>query len=239
MGQTAIDYNDVPFGRGAFRMYGKPNDYQYYKFFEDRPKDGSHASRNAWTLCVNQGVVTIQRLLKEVWGFDQEISGEYGKGTKRHIAEFQTAHGLSNEGITGPWTAQALVKPVIKSTAADLEIKPKYLHAFASLESGYDPGAQGVSHPTDLGLWQHNVEDTDTSDVEAFDYQTACTLAGRRFKVALADFAGKGAELQEKCAIAQHNWPVGAELWYTNENPPTPEIENYVNLVLARAKAWR
>lgn len=237
MGEAVIDYNAVPFGRGSFRTYGKDNDYTYYKYFLLRPRDGSHPERDAWHYCVRQGVLSIQGLLQRA-GFAQDATGVYGRTTRRNIRLVQEEHNLTSEGVCGPYTMQVLMRPVIESTSAFNEIDPKYIHAFCSLESGYDPGAQGIDHPTDLGLFQHNISDTDTADYQAWDPDIACQITAERFKKAQIKYSGQGPDLRLSCSIAQHNWPEGADIWFDTGEPPTPAIAGYVNLVLDRSETW-
>jgi hypothetical protein len=193
------DFLDVPFGRGAFRVYGKDNNYPYYRWYLNLPRDGKTPNVNSWHFSVHHGV---------------------------------------NEGVAGPMTCKELVRPVLTDAALRREVDPAIIAAFATLESGWDPGAQGIGHSSDLGYFQCNVEDTEVTWTEAFDPILAADIACKRYAAARQRYKGKGAELRLACSIAQHNSPVWADQWFAAGEAPNETIANYVASVVRYIPAW-
>lgn len=232
------DFRDVPFGRGAWRVYGKPNNYPYYRWYVNLPRDGKTPNVNSWHFCVHNGIKAIQKLLV-VAGYEQEMTGIYGLGTRRQIRDFQEQHdSLTAEGICGPMTAKELLRPVLSDAAARREVNPAIIAAFVTLESGWDPGAQGVTHSPDLSFYQNNVEDTDVAWEEAFDPIVASDLACQRYAAATVRYKGKGHDLRQACSIAQHNSPLWADQWFASGEAPNDTIAEYVKSVQDYIPAW-
>lgn len=54
------------------------------------------------------GVETLQKLLREA-GFDIEVDGNFGRGTRSAVRDFQKAEGIKVDGIVGRETWERLV----------------------------------------------------------------------------------------------------------------------------------
>lgn len=54
-----------------------------------------------------EGVETLQRLLKEA-GYDIEVDGDFGRGTRSAVRDFQSKEGLVVDGVVGERTWERL-----------------------------------------------------------------------------------------------------------------------------------
>lgn len=229
-------------GRGGWTTRGKDNgsSYLYWSAEMDQNSlDGQHPERDLWHMCLHHGVKGLQRLLNE-WQPDVHLKtdGVFGPTTSRAVKTFQTVNGLPNAGYVGRVTMEVLVSRLAADVATEKGIHPRWLYAFAAQESGFHPGAQGLENPPDMGIWQFNTEATTVEMGQAYRPRFACRKTAGRFKAGLEKYAGKGRRLQVDCAIAQHNWPVGADLWFENEDPPTAKIQEYVLTTRQWARDW-
>ena len=59
-------------------------------------------------------VEALQKQLKELGYFEEELNGEYDFGTKRAVARFQTDNGLENDGVAGAATQKIIKKAIAK-----------------------------------------------------------------------------------------------------------------------------
>lgn len=72
---------------------------------------------------VGNEVVTIQKKLKQ-WGYyDGDIDGIYGSKTRAAVKKFQSANGLSKDGITGKETLNAMGITATSSYTSDNDVK--------------------------------------------------------------------------------------------------------------------
>ena len=61
------------------------------------------------------GVIALQRALTRLGYYKGRIDGQYGPGTKDALSRFQTASGLTPDGILGPLTRRALKSALERS----------------------------------------------------------------------------------------------------------------------------
>jgi zinc D-Ala-D-Ala carboxypeptidase len=57
-----------------------------------------------------QEVRAVQRLLKDKFGYNVNVDGIFGPDTTNAVKQFQTAKGLTSDGIVGPKTWQKLIE---------------------------------------------------------------------------------------------------------------------------------
>lgn len=222
-------------GRGAWTVRGKDNGSVYYIRKWHRRRDGSRPDQDWWHQCVHQGVLGIQQLLFRR-GYATPLNGVYGIKTKRAVKKFQRDAGLLARGAVGSATMTALMVPIIDAAAFTNHVDPSILYGIARQESGFDPGAQGFTHPPDMGLWQDNTDFIPW--MMAFDPEGSAYRQAERLRHAMNTYIGKGVELRTDCAIAQHNSPLWADQWFANGVPPNEIIENYVASVIAFAAGY-
>lgn len=248
---------DVTTGRGAFSPTGKDNGARNYIFIEGKPLDGASPERNANYQAVHLGVKAIQNRVNS-YGYSPAlvVDGTYGAATKAGVKWVQGKLGFSDagqDGIAGPATCRALWRDLLVWFGGVYHVPASQMYGFMMLESIGDPGAVGYTTPSDRGLNQINEKaHPDVSDEEAFNPVFSIDYTAKRFGIARAEFSGKGVDLKTKCAIAQHNSPVAAAVWYRDEKPPLgpvfyngkmwdgwPNIEKYVNSVLGYAATFK
>lgn len=239
-------------GRGAWTRRGKMNGTGSYARIKGKIRDGvmpdglppdpygyEPVSLHSWFESVHYGVKAIQTLLN-THGWDVEITGEYRTETRLAVVEYQTLNGnLYPDGIVGPLTSQALLRPVASMAAASIKIHPKWLWGLGTQESGFDKGAQGWSTNFDYGWQQHNTSDGKPTIEQAMDPEFAALESAERFLIARDEtYAGKGRERAIDCAIMQHRSPVAAQHLYDTGEPLGPESAEYVSNVRDYADDW-
>lgn len=219
-------------GRGAFTHIGKDNLENWYEFVKGLPLDGSSPEKGFNYEAVHLGVLSIEKRLAEL-GYDLKVDGIYGPKVKVAVKDFQTQHGLAADGSLGFITTPLLWKPVIAERGADYKFNPSLIFGLMKQESGGDPGAVGILHSPDRGLFQFNLSDhPDVTVEEAHDYTWAVDSVFARFNGAWKKYAGKGMELRTACSIAQHNSPGEADTWFSTGTAPSDRIAGYVEKVL-------
>lgn len=236
-------------GRGAWTKIGGTT--PYYELH--RPRVGSQALKDGnidpYTetyAAVTYGVAAIQSRLIEL-GYDCDVTGKYTRNTKRAVKKFQEARGLVRDGVVGSQTCQALFRELIQDLASLKKVDPGMVYGIIYQESLFDPGAVGYSTPSDKGLAQFNCSEGNNTtwwkrqkDVftveDAFDYKWAITELVNRLAYSKRKFAGKGADLRNRCMIAQHNSPLWAQQWFESGQAPNTFIAGYVEKVLANGE---
>jgi peptidoglycan hydrolase-like protein with peptidoglycan-binding domain len=232
----------VTTGRGAWTTTGKGNGSRYYTYKPGLVLDGSQPTKDVNFQAVNYGVKAIQ---KRVNSYDAGSripeDGVYGQSTAEAVALVQhEVLAVGVDGVVGPTTAKALFKDYLIWFGGAHHVPASQLHGFIMLESGYDPGAVGVTTPSDRGLNQINENaHPDITDDMAFDPIYSINYTAKRLSDARIKFSGKTVELKNYCAIAQHNSPRDALIWYNTGSPPTEKIKKYVDLVLGHALSFR
>ena len=166
--------------------------------------------------------------------------GHYGPKTDAAIKAFQRQHGLVVDGAAGPKTLLRLCYPVIYffQAIARPRIPDNLLLGLLRLESGVDPGAQGVdrTRSTDRGLGQiSDVSFPHITDAQAYGdirfsiaFGAGQLIGAKRRQTDAQTFADMGAW---DCAIANHNNPSKADAWFDTGSPPDHQISEYVRLV--------
>lgn len=227
-------------GRGAFTLTGKSNGSRYYGFFPGKMEDGSFPERDVNFQAVALGVKAIQARVNS-YGYSPKliVDGTYGPETAAGVKWTQAKMGFSaagQDGIAGPVTCRALWHDLLVWFGGSWHVPASQLYGFMMLESVGDPGAVGFTTPSDRGLNQINLAAHPNITVEqAFNPNFSIDYTAKRLGEARARYSGKSAELKNYCAIAQHNSPRDAELWYKNGTPPNEKIKKYVDLVLGHA----
>jgi peptidoglycan hydrolase-like protein with peptidoglycan-binding domain len=227
----------VTTGRGAWRPIGKDNGSRYYTFVDQKPVDGDQPGRDVNYQAVHLAVKAIQARVN-AYGYSPAlvVDGEYGASTAAGVLWLQKRIGIGADGVVGPTTAKALWKDLLIWYGGVYHVPASQLYGFVMLESGADPGAVGVTTPSDRGLNQINLVAHSNITVEqAFDPHYAINYTAKRLGDARAQFSGKTVELKNYCAIAQHNSPRDALAWYRDGSPPNDRIKRYVDLVLEQA----
>jgi hypothetical protein len=171
------------------------------------------------------------------------VDGKYGSSTAAGVKWLQGKLGFSlagQDGVAGPTTCKALWHDLFIWWGGVYHVPASQLYGFVMLESAADPGAVGVITPSDRGLNQINlVAHTNITVEQAFDPNFAISYTAKRLGDARAQFSGKGVELKNSCAIAQHNSPLAAKQWYAAGSPPNETIKKYVDLVLGQAAQFK
>lgn len=227
----------VTTGRGAFKATGKDNGKRYYQFVEGSPLDGDQPTRDTNYQAVNLGVKAIQKRIN-AYGLSPAliVDGVFGSSTHAGAEWVQRKIGLGVDGIVGPATCRALFKDLLIWFGGVHHVPASQLHGFVMLESGYDPGAVGVTTPADRGLNQINeTAHPDITDDQAFDPVFSIDYTAKRLAAARIKFSGKTVELKNYCSVAQHNSPRDSAIWYETGSPPNDRIKRYVDLVLGHA----
>jgi len=224
-------------GRGAWTTRGKGNEEKLYTRLPHAPRDGADPNSLVteeelnWYKCVNRGVTAIQRKL----GIESP-SGHYGWSTARKVKEFQNAKGLYADGVVGPITAEALLRPVILGNSKRMSIHPRWIFGLARQESGLDPGAQGWSTPADSGIWQFNTEYFPIED--AFNIDIAANQVCKRWSASWVKYHTSNDQLRTDCCIIQHRSPAAADHLFATGNPYNDSAKEYVDSVRSLAGSW-
>lgn len=243
----------VTTGRGAFTKTGKSNLKNNYQYVPGTPEDGSFPTRDVNFQAVHLGVKAIQARVN-AYGYSPAlvVDGTYGAETAAGVKWVQGKLGFSSagqDGIAGPQTCRALWRDLLIWFGGVYHVPASQMYGFMMLESVGDPGAVGYTTPSDRGLNQINlVAHPSITVVQAFDPVFSIDYTAKRLGEARARYSGKGVDLKNRCAIAQHNTPVAAEVWYRDGVPPLgpftyngkqwpgfPNIAKYVDLVLGHA----
>lgn len=232
----------VTTGRGAWTATGKSNGSRYYTFIVGKPLDGGQPTRDVNYQAVNFAVKAIQSRVNS-YGYSPAliVDGVYGKGTAAGVKWMQsTKLGTGADGVVGPTTARAMFKDYLLWFGGSHSVPASHLHGFVMLESGYDPGAVGVTTPSDRGLNQINENaHPNITDEMAFDPVYSIDYTAKRLSDARIKFSGKTVELKNYCSVAQHNNPRDALAWYNTGSPPNDRIKKYVDLVLGHALQFK
>jgi peptidoglycan hydrolase-like protein with peptidoglycan-binding domain len=233
-------------GRGAWTIIGKDNGSRYYCYVAGKPLDGSQPTKDVNYEAVHYAVRAIQARVN-AFGYNSyglgsvgsapiAVDGLFGKTTADAVKWFQSTHGLVADGIVGPTTALALWRDLLVWFGETYHVPASQLYGFMMMESGRDPGAVGYTTPSDRGLLQINLNAHPNITVaQAFDPNFTIDYTAKRLQGARIQFSGKTSDLKNRCAIAQHNSPLQAKQWYTNEFPPSEQIKTYVDKVLGFA----
>lgn len=120
--------------------------------------NGYRADKWGWFTNINniavwRAVQAIQVQLKV------PATGIFDVTTSDALKGWQTAHGLTPDGVFGRVSAKAMFAPVAKAKAKALDDRPELLQlvlGHIGFESMWDPGAVGGTTPQDLGLGQIN-----------------------------------------------------------------------------------
>lgn len=228
-------------GRGAWTTTGKDNGSRYYTYVAGKPVDGSQPTKDVNYQAVHLGVKAIQaRVNAYNYSPALVVDGQYGEATAAGVKWVQGKLGVGADGVAGPTTCKALWKDLLIWFGGVYHVPASQLYGFIMLESAADPGAVGVTTPSDRGLNQINLVAHPNITVEqAFSPPFCIDYTAKRLGDARAQFSGKGVELKNSCAIAQHNSPLAAKQWYQTGYPPNETIKKYVDLVLGQAAQFK
>lgn len=158
------------------------------------------------------------------------VDGIFGNRTAQAVKSVQSRAGLAIDGVVGPKTARALFDKRLRSEELRVAMPGPYLHGMLRWESAYDPGAIGPNG-IDLGLVQINLEaHPDITNLEALDPAFSLPYAANRMRSAYESFKSKP-DIAWQCAIAQHNSPRKAKLWFERGTAPDDQIATYVRRI--------
>lgn len=166
---------------------------------------------------VRAGVLALQRHL----GLYDD--GLYGPKTAAGVTIWQRSMGLVADGVYGPASARAMFAPALDSFARQIATSGSTATVIARIgrgtiayESGYDPGAVGVTTPVDLGLAQLNGPSHPAMTVDdRLDPLTSLRYATSLIASNLDAMSGN-----ERDAIAAYNLGVGgARSWVRAGRP--------------------
>lgn len=235
---------DVP-GRGAWTRKGgllpiRPTSTNPYGFYRAalagetpvgaawvRGTDKSDSAHSVWA-----AVCELQKRL----GFTgADVDGWLGAKTGEAILARQKALGLTADGIAGPGTMEALLRPEIEAVARRYAIPAYALGGISFHESGADLAAVGVNG-VDHGGMQINLQahEATVTWAQAMDYAFALDWSARDLKRVIDRWTGKTKADPVDIAIANHNSPRAAQQWAIAGQPvPDPSrsfpIEQYVD----------
>jgi peptidoglycan hydrolase-like protein with peptidoglycan-binding domain len=163
--------------------------------------------------------------------------GHYGPLTDAAIKSFQADHGLAADGGAGPKTLLEMVVP-LTDAYEHFGIPDHLLRGMIRLESGCDPGAEGVirTYGTDMGLAQINDEANPTipRSLAYGDMRFSVNFAaGRLFtaKRRQSDDQTYAQQHRWDCAVLDHNSPANADHLYDTGEYPNDDAAKYVRLV--------
>jgi hypothetical protein len=233
-------------GRGAWTATGKDNGSRYYCYIPGQAQDGSNQFKDVNYEAVHYAVKAIQARINS-FGYNSygagaspgsgvPVDGMFGPGTATAVKWFQSMAGLSQDGVVGPATSLALWRDLLYWFGGVHHVPASQLYGFMMMESGRDPGAVGFTTPSDRGLLQINLKAHPNITVQqAFDPNFTIDYTAKRLQGARIQFSGKTVDLKNRCAVAQHNSPLWAKLWYEAGSPPNDQIKLYVDRVLGFA----
>lgn len=192
-------------GRGAWTLRGKRNKTTSYKWVRFR-RDGAIPRgmtdtdpEYEWFVCVEYGVAAIQALLADAgYPTGTKVPGIFDRRTRNAARKYQAANNIAGDGVVGPLTMNALARGLITQAADKFSVDPQWMYGLAVQESGFDPGAQGLTTPADRGLWQFNTL-VGMSVADAFNPVTAADAAAVRWRNAWQKYKGKGKDLRLSC----------------------------------------
>lgn len=218
-------------GVGAWRI---PPSYRYQM----------PVSADQWVIArTAYGVISIQKVLIKRGYLNSDpakLTGGFGVLTKEATIHFQKDAALVPDGIVGPKTARRLYYPHIAWWQAQCGIPNNLLYGELGLESGFDPGAEGMVDRDDRGIAQYNRHwHPEVPDEKAFGDALWCIQKSAGDMQAaflmLRIEAGSSGASPWDCAIAHHNNPVAALAWARDGKAPNDGIKHYVELVRANA----
>lgn len=228
-------------GRGAWSTGAKDNGSRYYTHVAGKPADGSSPNADVNYQAVSLGVEAIQSRINE-YGYSPALiaDGVLGPATALGIKWVQTKIGVGADGVVGPTTAKALWKDLLIWYGGVHHVPASQLYGFMMLESLADPGAVGVTTPSDRGLSQINLSaHTNITVEQAFDPHFAINYTAKRLSDARIKFSEKTVDLKNRCAILQHNSPLAANQLYATGEYPTEKARKYVEAVLNHALQFK
>lgn len=204
-----------------------PNGTNYYQLLEPIHV-GTQPQIDANYLAVNYGVKAIQRRIGGLGYLPRPvIDGHFGAETNAALLWVQRKLGVVVDGQFGPKTSQAFFWPRIQAIAGP---NAHTVGGICSHESGFDPGAVGVTTPDDHGLVQINAPANPTITIaQAFDHNFAFTYCANRIAAALATFHNLD------IAICSYASPLWAKQWFETGHSPNAAMTDFVNYV----KAWQ
>lgn len=200
------------------------------------------------------GTKAIQTEINRQFHQNLATDGTFGKATSDAVVEVQRAYGLLagyTPGRVGPTLAKRLFRDLVLTAQQNYNIPNNDLGGLLDLESNYDPGCVGEVSDLDNGIAQFHIDGSKTwwfshfdrpevgiTHTLAFDAAWAIDSAGARMAFYRDRYAGKGADLQRFCALAQHNAPAWADQWFSTGTAPNASISTYVQVAINRAASY-
>jgi hypothetical protein len=235
-------------GRGAWTKKGFPTGYgPYYCQVTAGPLVGSQATLGPDYNAVHYGARAVQMLINSL-GYTPALTvdGVLGPKSDAAIKWAQTKAGSYADGLVGPRTCKAILKPVFAAAETKYLIPDHLLFGQLGNESGLDVGALGYYDNRDRGLAQINSRyHPEITDDLAFDPTYALTFCGRAMWNRYSRYRSQGAtvRLAWDCAVAGWNNPQLADQWAADGVAPYVagrlfQIDEYVAAVRRYATTW-
>lgn len=198
-----------------------------------------------------RAVVALQSTLNGATkGVDLDVDGVLGQATAAALASWQKAHALTDDGVLGPKSARVLFTPAIVKASASTSWRDRaqvtrLVTGHVTIESGFDPGAVGVSTPEDVGLGQVNgPAHPGLSFDDRLDPQVALGYVADLVASNLAAFDGVEVDAVAAYMLGQ----AGCRTWIkagrpaawqrrVGGQPTTVYVRRYVDSVLSAATA--
>lgn len=203
---------------------------------------GFRANRDSTEVSVND-YATYRAVQAYQKFFGATPDGLWGPKTDASVKAYQTANGLKADGVVGPITSKSIFRRLAEKRVDEIASGNKDLKQMVighiAYESGFDPGAVGVTTPTDLGLGQINgIWHPDMSADDRLDPEIAVPWVVNFVKGNLDYFKGVVRD-----AVASYNLGRGgANSWIRDGRPDvwvngsgnTVYVKNYIDNVLSR-----
>jgi hypothetical protein len=248
MSQSTTGFKpDVEFGRGAWTKVGKPNGSSQYTFVD--PKPGTTPAPVDGRLLTDDNHravhLAIKHSIQPAIGVPaDQCDGRLGAGTAAIMKQWQADNGLYADGFFGRKSAAKAFRPLVEAAARAARVPANHLHGIIEAESLYDPAAVGYSTPADRGLAQVNLQHhgpgtgDNFSEAQLHNAEWAVAYNARRLAASRATFAGKGADLQTRASLLEHNNPVNAYHLFRTGEYRTDQAREYVTRVLAAVETF-
>jgi hypothetical protein len=237
---------EVP-GRGAWRLTGglltarpaSTSRVGYYRLATagEAPVGSAWARttdpvRTYSTWAVHLAVRALQRLAGLTGA---TVDGWHGPVTDAAVRALQNRVKVTVDGIAGPATMRAALKPLIADIADGYRVPTGLIGGLAVIESALDPGAVGTNG-ADSGLVQINRAAGAHPEVaapDAFDPPFALQWAAQQLRGVHDQWSGETTADPWDIAVANHNSPQLATQWARTGTPPVVarrivQIEDYV-----------
>jgi len=237
-------------GRGAWTTTGgylrirptSTNPTGYLRFGPGEAMPGSHFANKINTTfsyeVVHEAVKALQRI-----GDLLDVDGIFGAHTDVGVRHLQREFGLTVDGVFGPSTALAVLRPYVIHAARNYsDVVVTDLGGIAAHESSWDLGAVGYVTGSDVGIFQRNMEAPAAkglSIAQCVDPSFAADLTAKDMQAFFERWVSTvGVSLARDGMVANHNSPDQARKWMINKAPQSSWIAQYVADVRSAGKVF-